>query len=110
MDPGPREGLGAIATMRHGEQLLIVRPRDGQKKCRFIDCFDLVLDRSAESQETPILQVVYLPLRLVTDGTLQHLHRACAICVMCLYRGGTFHTNQNNPKIRLFEKSPSINA
>ena len=56
--------------MRHREQLLIVWPRDGQKKCRFINRFDLVLDRSAKGQQDPSLQVVYLSLRRVTDGSI----------------------------------------
>src|ERR1035438_1210886 len=94
--------------MRHGEQLLIVWPGDGQEKPRFNDCFNVVLDRSAKSKEASTLQVVYLPLRFVTDGTLQHLNPACAVCVVFFYPGGSIHANQNNPKVLLFEKGPGV--
>jgi hypothetical protein len=72
--PSMEPGLGAVATMLHCEQLLIVWPGDGQEKTRFNDCFNLVLDRSSESDETSSLQVIYLALRLVVDIALQHLH------------------------------------
>jgi len=95
--------------MRHDEQFLIIWPGDGQEKSRFSDCFNVVLDRSAKSEETSSLQVIYLPLCLITERALQHLHRACAVCMVFFYSGGRFHTNQNNPKVLLFEKSLGVN-
>jgi hypothetical protein len=94
--------------MLHGEQVLIVWPGDGQEKTRFGDCFNLVLDRSAKSEETSSLQVVDLPLCFVTECALQNLDRACAVCVVFFYPGGSFHANQNNSKVLFFEKSLGV--
>src|ERR1017187_4604718 len=40
--------------------------------------------------------------------TLQHLNRACAVCVVLFNPGGSIHANQNNSKVFLFEKSLGV--
>ena len=87
--------------MRHGEQFPICWPRDGQEESRIFGCFNLVLDRSAKGQKIPGAQFINLALCVVSYVALQYLHGACAIDMMFLHLGGSFHADQNNPKILL---------
>ena len=46
------KGLGPIPAMLHSKQLLVGWPGDRQQKYRWRDRFDVMLDRSANSQKT----------------------------------------------------------
>src|ERR1019366_2846732 len=69
-----------------------------------------MLDRSAESDETPALQLVCLAQRDVTYAPLQHLHGSSTVNVMFLHPGGIFHGDQNDPEVPFFVKGPRMDA
>src|ERR1700693_2829394 len=69
-----------------------------------------MLDRSAQGQEISGPQIINLPLSAVTYMSLQHLHGACAIDVMFLHLGSSFHRYQNDPKILLFIKRSGVDT
>ena len=88
---GPCERLGAVAAMRHIVQLPITWPGDRKEKSRFFHGFNAMLDRSAKGKEASDPEVIYLSLRAVTDTSLQHVQRACAIGVMFFDLRRGFH-------------------
>src|SRR5271155_4231641 len=69
-----------------------------------------MLDRSAKGQKISGPQIINLPLCAVAYMSLQHLHGVCAIDVMFLHLGSSFHRYQNDPKILLLIKSSGVDT
>src|ERR1700761_1285037 len=81
--------------MLHRKQLLVGWPGDRQQEYRWHNRFDVMLDRSTNSQKVHGFKLVGVALRAVTDMPSEHLYRTRAIHMMFVHASAGFHRYQN---------------